>query len=295
MRSKKYIILIFILMAMSGFTRNSDKMDFWSTQKKGANGALHKFRPHWFEAAADVGLEFVRVAPDQLPAEERDFLIGDADNFTAINETDLALLKELLDTAHHNNIKVVLVMFSLPGCRWRQLNNDQDDYRLWQQYRFQEQAFEFWRQLAGRLKDHPAIVAYNPLNEPHPAKWLGMETPTKEFFTWQKKVKDTPADLNHFNRRMVAAIRSVDPHTPIMLDGYFYADAKGLPFIEPVDDPQILYAFHNIARWGGLDYELGAEKLGWAFWQALERGEDAEKYKNRHDNPIWHVLKREFR
>jgi hypothetical protein len=367
-------------------------MDFWSTQKKGANGALHKFRPDWFEAAAEVGLQFVRFAPDQLPAEDRDFLIGNADNFTAINQTDLALLIKLLDVAEANHVKVVLVMYSLPGCRWRQLNNDVDDFRLWQDENFQQQAVEFWRQLADRLKNHPAIVAYNPLNEPHPAKSLGMETPTKEFIDWQKKAKETPADLNRFNRRMVAAIRSVDPHTPIMLDGYFYADATGMPFIEPIDETNILYAFHNIApwqfaayrinkeryaypskmpnkpnesgvpwtfenlakridpvvefavknkipshhiiasefwcdrrvsgckeyladavklynskgwhwafyafrsdgNWGGLDYELGAEKLGWAFWQAVERGEDPEHYKNRHDNPIWDVLKREF-
>ncbi len=367
-------------------------MLFWSTQKKGANGALNTFRPEWFAAAADVGLQFVRFAPDNLPADERDFLIGNADDFTGINDNDFALLWQLLDTAQTNSVNVVLVMYSLPGCRWRQKNGDVNDARLWRDETFQIQAIEFWRQLALRLKDHPAVVAYNPLNEPHPDQSFGFEDPTPDFVRWFEKSKNTPADLNLFNRRMVAAIRSVDPATPIMLDGYFFADAKGLPFVEPVNDEKTLYAFHNITpwsfaafrinkgrysypdtmpnvwdgpgmpwtfddlaqrldpviefadshnlpahriiasefwcdrrvsgckeyladairlynsknwhwafydfrsdgSWGGLDYELGSENLGTEFWQAVERGEDPEKYKNRHDNPIWNVLKEQF-
>jgi len=32
----------------------------------------------------------------------------------------------------------------------------------------------------------------------------------------------------------------------------------------------------------------------WRLWQTVERGEDADSYKNRHDKPIWEMLKREF-
>lgn len=387
------LLCVIFLSMFPASAQISTKMEFWATQKKGANGALNKFRTEWFSDAADVGLEFIRFAPDNLPANDRDFLIGNADDFTALDETDFMLLTRLLDEAHKNHLKIVLTMYSLPGCRWRQKNNDVDDARIWRDESFQNQAIEFWRQLALRLKDHPAIVAYNPLNEPHPDQAFGFEEPTPEFVKWFEKSKNTAADLNQFNRRMVAAIRSVDPATPIVLDGYFFADAKGFPFIEPVDDPNTLYAFHNIApwqfaafrinkerysypdklpnvwdgpgvpwtfetlatridpviefaakynipahriiasefwcdrrvsgckeyladviklynsknwhwafydfrsdgAWGGLDYELGADKLGWRFWQAVENGEDPEKYKNRHDNPIWDVLKREFR
>ena len=100
---------------------------------------------------------------DAWPAEGRDFLIGNADNFKAINETDLSLLIKALDEAERNGIKVVLTMVSLPGARWKQLNNDQDDARLWKDKKYHLQAFEFWRQLAARLKTHPAIV---PLQSP---------------------------------------------------------------------------------------------------------------------------------
>ncbi|MBN1481209.1 glycosyl hydrolase family 5 [candidate division KSB1 bacterium] len=390
--TRKIVLLCLLLMQVPSFSDSSEKMAFWSVQKRGANGALHKFRPEWFKAAADVGLEFIRFAPDKLPAAERDFLIGNADHFTSLNETDFALLGQILDIAHHYHLKIVLVMYSLPGCRWRQHNDDVDDSRIWQDEYFQEQAFAFWRQLAFRLKNFPAIVAYNPLNEPHPEQAFGFEEPTKEFVEWFEKYKNTTADLNKFNRLMLAAIRSVDPDTPVMLDGYFFADVKGMPFNEPVDDVKTLYTFHNIApwqfaafrinkgrysypdkmpnfwdapgvpwrfvdlenrvdpvvafsakhdipahriiasefwcdrrvpgckeyltdaitiynfhqwhwafydfrsdgNWGGLDYELGTEKLDWKFWQAVENGEDGEPFKNRHDNPIWHVLQKEL-
>lgn len=42
-----------------------------------------------------------------------------------------------------------------------------------------------------------------------------------------------------------------------------------------------------------MDYELGAGRLGWKYWQAIEVGEQPEKL--RGDNPLFDVLKREFR
>lgn len=59
-----------------------------------------------------------------------------------------------------------LTVVSLPGARWKQLNGDRDDARLWRDAAFQAQAEAFWRELAEHLRGHPAIVAWNPLNEP---------------------------------------------------------------------------------------------------------------------------------
>jgi hypothetical protein len=49
-------------------------------------------------------------------------------------------------------------MISPPGARWRQLNGDRDDGRLWRDERFQDQAVAFWRDLTQRLTDHPAVT-----------------------------------------------------------------------------------------------------------------------------------------
>jgi hypothetical protein len=70
----------------------------------------------------------------------RDFLIGDASHFHGLVPEDLQKQEQVLGWAEAEGMPVVLGMLSLPGCRWRQLNGGRDDYRLWNEERFQEQA-----------------------------------------------------------------------------------------------------------------------------------------------------------
>jgi endoglucanase len=386
--------LCFLALRLAGeaIAAEPGALAFWERQRKGANCQNQRVGPEYWKAAADVGLEFVRLLPDAWPTRNRDFLMGSADGFTALDERDLAVLVRALGDAHAAGVKVVLAPISLPGARWKQLNGGKDDGRLWRDAAFQGQAEAFWRQLAGRLRGHPAIAAYNPLNEPHPERAFGFEAPGDEGFAeWHARAKGTPADLDAFNRRMVAAIRSIDPDTPILLDGWFYASPAGLSLLEPVEAEGILYSFHfydpweystfrvnqgrwsyperlpgpggkavrggadamreqvapvlrwarargipasriaaaefgvdrrvggaqayleNLVRvlnehgwhwafyafrgdgdWTGLDYEIGFDRVDPRIWDAAKRGEDPERYKRRHDNPLWQVLRREL-
>jgi hypothetical protein len=220
-------------------------------------------RDYW-QAAAGAGLEFIRLLPDAWPAAERDFLLGSADDFKAIDERDLAVLMRSLDDASKADVKVVLAMLSLPGARWRQLNEDQDDGRLWRDEEYQRQAMEFWAQLARRLRGHPALVAYNPLNEPHSEREFGFEDPDeKKFSEWLVGSRGTAADVNRFNRRVVQAIRSVDPDTPILLDGWFYASPAGLSCLDAVDATNVLYAFHFYEPWEYTTFRVNADRYAY--------------------------------
>ncbi len=386
MRAPKAGLALFLFAAPA---LGQEPLRFWDQQRKGANCQNRRVGPEYWKAAAAAGLEFVRLLPDAWPTRNRDFLMGSADRFTALDEPDLATLVRALDDAHAAGVRVVLAPISLPGARWRQLNDNRDDGRLWRDAAFQAQAEAFWRQLATRLRGHPALVAYNPLNEPHPERAFGFEGPgEKGFSEWHAKVKGTPADLDAFNRRMVAVIREADRDTPILLDGWFYASPEGLALLEPVEASGLLYAFHfyepwdyttfrvnggryaypdrlpgpggTTARWSadtmrarvapvvrwarahavapsrivaaefgvdrrvggalpylsdlvavldengwhrafyafrgdgdwtGLDYELGFDRVDPRIWDAEKRGEDPEKYKRRHDNPLWRALK----
>ncbi len=370
----------------------NDKMQFWETQRKGANGCGGINHRAWFQAASELGLEFIRLSPVTWKAAQRDFLIGDADEYTGIPEPDLEKLIQVLDIADSCGVKIVLTMFGLPGARYRQHNDYKFDYRLWIDEKYQKQALQFWKDLAKELKNHPAIVAYNPLNEPHPARKDGFESGSKEFEAWLEKNQDGTADLNRFNRRMVNAIREVDPDTPILLDCWFHACPDGMRYLQPLKDENIIYSFHfyepwifvtyrvnkdrfsypakmpvggtdetqawtlNTLRdrlqpvvdwakrhtipanriaagefgcdrrvsgakqyigdlidqfnarqwhwafysfrspdWDGLDYELGTEKLGWKYWQARESGKSHEELIQRRDNPLFDVIKKEFK
>src|SRR5262245_49816587 len=241
---------------LAGTTRHSWKLEFWDRQRKGANCQNESVTPEYWRAARSAGIQFIRLAPNAWPTARRDFLIGSADSFRTLDSTDLARLRSLRRDAHRADIKVVLTMFSLPGARWRQLNDDQDDARLWTRPGFREQACEFWRQLAAELRGDSALVAYNPLNEPHPERAFRMSAGHPRFPTWRDSIRGTAADLDAFNRDIVAAIRASDPETPIILDGWSYSAPEGLVFVEPVDDSSVLYALHNFGPWEVMTYRI---------------------------------------
>ena len=259
----RLLIVSLVILFSSKASASNEKLGFWDVQRKGANGDA-KNPDAWFKAAADVGIEFVRLAPVAWEAEGRDFLLGDADNFTGIPERDYEKLENALDIAHRHGVKIVLTMFSLPGARNRQFNDYKFDYRLWTDEKYQEQALAFWKELATRLKDHPAIVGYNPLNEPHPARKDGFENgDEKGFEKWLTKHKDTTADLNRFNRRIVKAIRSMDSETPIILNCWFHSSSNGFRYLDPVDDEAVLYAFHYYEPWVFSTYRVNKGRFSY--------------------------------
>ncbi len=387
-----------LLMSSAITAQANPKLAFWDQQRKGANGdggALYDSgtKPEeWFSAAAIAGIEYVRLTVANWKGKHKDFLMGDADQFTQLVPEDLAYLKQVLAIAHHYDVKVVLCMFQLPGARWRQLNNMKRDFRIWTDQAYQEQAIAYWEQLAGELKDDPAIVGYNILNEPHPS-WK--DHPDAEgqagFERWLQQAQGTSADLNVFYEKMVRRIRKIDTQTPIMLDAWQYASIEGFPYLKPLNDEAILYAFHFYGRWryatyrvnkgkfsypdkmptmeegktegwsegriaqeltpildwakkykiplhrivaaefgvdrrvagaeqfladtikslnakslhwafysfrsatwDGMDYELGTDKMGWKYWQAIKAGQKHEALITRRDNPLWNLFKVEL-
>ena len=303
------LIVILVALFSSKAPAANEKLAFWDVQRKGANGDAQKPEA-WFKAAADVGIEFVRLATATWQGEGRDFLLGNADNFTGIPEQDFAKLKSALDIAHRHEVKIVLTMFSLPGARNRQFNNYKFDYRLWTDEKYQEQALAFWKELAGRLKDHPAIVGYNPLNEPHPARKDGHQGENeKAFEKWLIRNKGTTADLNWFNRRMVKAIRSVDSETPIILNCWFHSAPKGFRYLDPLNDNAVLYAFHFYDPWEFTTYRVNKGRFSypdkmpvagsdatepWAKADLKARFQPVIDWAERHDVPASRITAEEF-
>jgi hypothetical protein len=228
----------------------SSPLSFWGTPRRGANFFNQVETRDRFRAAREAGIGWVRVVPDKWKGARRDFLIGDADDFRGLVLEDLARLEEVLGWAEAEGLPVLLGMLSLPGCRWVQLNDRREDHRLWNEDRYQEQAAAFWRELASRVKGHPAVVAWNPLNEPHPEREAGHDgADAPGFPAWLAARRGTAADLDRFYARIVSAIREVDPDTPILVEGYGHGSVTGLTYLSPVDDPAILYSFHFYEPW----------------------------------------------
>jgi aryl-phospho-beta-D-glucosidase BglC (GH1 family) len=245
---KKLPLFLLYLLATVFFNAGDaleSKMDYWNIQRKGANYFNQTPSADWFAAAKEMGIQFVRFAPDKWKCEKRDFLIGDADSFTEISYRDLEVLNTVLDQAQYHDIKVVITLLSLPGSRWKQNNQNKDDLRIWEQKEYRDQALHFWQTLAWLLKDHPAIAGYNILNEPHPERLSGISDYTQiNFQSWHESIRGSLADLNLFYHDVVSAIREVDPSTPIIVDTGLYATPWAITYLQPIEDEKIVYSFH---------------------------------------------------
>ena len=206
----------------------ADLITFWDRPQSGGN-SFNAAPPDqaYFDALAGTGARWVRLTFSKWKGQDRDFLIGDADAYAGLVPEDLALLRQVLDRADRAGLKVVIAPLSLPGRRWSQQNGGRYDDRLWQDMAFQDQAAEFWADLAKALKDHPAVAAYNILNEPAPEKAedLAESAPLAARRDWQA---GGTRDLPGFYARITDRIRAQDAVTPIMVDGGWYASPLSL-------------------------------------------------------------------
>ncbi|MDR2393141.1 MAG: glycoside hydrolase family 5 protein [Treponema sp.] len=234
-----------------------EKIAFWDSQvRRGANNMNEVPTQEWFQAAAALSIQWVRLAYDKWDTEAQDFLVGDTGNYQGLVPKDLQRLQEVLCWADAQGIRVVLTPLSLPGCRWRQHNNQRYDSRLWEAYRYQEMAIRFWVDLAQALQGYACIVAYNILNEPCPELGTAIQEQTavgdaQRFSRWYGQYKHTPRDLYDFYNRIIAGIRKVDKKTPIMVESGFYAQPPsyaGWP--GRLEDSKILYAVHMYEPYG---------------------------------------------
>ncbi|WP_218044231.1 glycoside hydrolase family 5 protein [Kiloniella majae] len=240
-------------MPLSALGQNdSDQNDasFWDQTRTGANAFNKQQTEAWFEDASDLGVSWVRLAFDKWESKHRDFLVGDADNYQGLVEEDFAKLEKALDWADGHNLKVVLSPLTLPGARYRQNNGFKYDSRLWRDPAFADQANRYWFDLVTRLKNHPAVAAYNIINEPAPELGTGLAEHgvpgnVERFMPWYETHKNTPADLYAFYSGIIKTIRSVDPKTMIMVDAGWYAQPTAFTYWPgPLPDHNVLYAFH---------------------------------------------------
>lgn len=252
-------LLILLLAAVSGALSQAprpaepspSKIARWDRTRRGTNLFNRVERPERLRAARSAGITLVRLAPNKWlngrPERELgDFLLGPRDRFAGIPPRDLGRLREVLDEAGALGLDVVLTMLSLPGSRWAQHNGGVEERRIWTDARAQDDAIRFWVELASALRDHPAVAAYNLRNEPSPER---AAVPLPDWYSgnyeaWYRTVRGTPADLNRFYARAVAAIRRVDPDTPIVLDAGFHSTPWAFEILEPVADDKAIYSFH---------------------------------------------------
>ena len=119
-------------LAVSTTLAAADLITFWDKPRHGGN-SFNRLPPDraYFDALKGHGATWVRLSFDKWQPAQRDFLIGDADNYQSLEADDLATLRATLDRAHAAGLKVVVAPLSLPWMRWSQNNGGLFDDRLW--------------------------------------------------------------------------------------------------------------------------------------------------------------------
>lgn len=242
----RLILFLISLLVLLPALAAEQKISYWDTPRKGANCFNAGPSEEWFAAAQQLGLEWVRLTFGKWQSKERDFLFGNLDDYQGLVVEDLHYLKKVLAWAEKYHIKLVITPLSLPGNRWIQKNNNKLDLRLWNEKLYWQQAASFWRDLARELNDHPAIYAYNLINEPIPEMQSGVAEhgDPKRFLSWYEQYRHSARDLPAFYRLLIKAIREVDQNTPIMLDAGWYAQPNAFTYWTKIPDDKLLYAFH---------------------------------------------------
>jgi hypothetical protein len=248
----KSICLLFLYTCFSlANAYGINKIDFWNNEsQRGTNFMNEVPTEEWFLDAKRINVKWVRLAYDKWETRQRDFLLGNADNYQGLVQEDLRVLKQVLAWADLYQLKIVISPLSLPGCRWTQNNNNRYDSRLWESYQYWDMAFRFWADLTRELKDYNCIVAYDILNEPSPEIQTGLKEQTiigeaDRFLQWYSQYKNTPRDLYDFYNKIIHAIRQIDGDTPIMVESGFYAQPSAYyEFPDKLADDKILYSIH---------------------------------------------------
>jgi endoglucanase len=151
------------------------------------------------------------------------------DDPTTLEGPGYAHLDRVVEWCRGEGVYVILDLHGAPGGQTGDNIDDSVGYPfLFESPESQELTIRLWRELARRYRDEPIVAGYDLLNEPI-AHYFDVE-------------KLNPL-LEPLYRRMVAAIREVDPHHVIFLGGaQWNSNFKvfGAPFA-----PNLAYTFHK--------------------------------------------------
>lgn len=142
---------------------------------------------------------------------------------------DIAWLDRCIEWCRKNGVYVIIDLQGAPGGQAKESPNVGEPSaggQFWRSQAFRDQAVDWWKMVAARYKDEPAVAFYDLLNE-------GTATPRYE-------------DLVDFYDRLYKEIRAIDPrHILVMEDVWGF---HRLPRPEDWGWENVVYSFHYYPR-----------------------------------------------
>lgn len=148
-----------------------------------------------------------------------------------LKEEGFERLDRVIDACARHNIYTIIDLHALPGCQNQHWHSDNPTHWafFWHHKHFQDRVVHLWEAMADRYRDNPWVAGYNPINEP--------ADPSGEV-------------IGPFYDRLGAAVRAIDPHHILFLDGNRYSTDFSM-FGDPL--PNTVYTAHDYALAGFVD------------------------------------------
>jgi hypothetical protein len=122
--------------------------------------------------------------------------------------------------------------------------------RVWGDAAAQAGWVAMWRETAQAYRGHPAVVGYLLMVEPNSSE-VGSDALNAldewDAAAFQERYGGTGYDWNQLHPPITAAIREVDPDTPILIGGNGYSAVDWLDFVTPTGDSRTVYIAHQYA------------------------------------------------
>lgn len=175
------------------------------------------------------GLNLIRIAVNyhHVESDERPFEVLP----TAFDHLDRAI-----EASARHGVYSIIDLHALPGSQNHHWHSDNSTHEpmLWRHPHFQDRTVNIWRAIADHYKDNVWVAGYNLMNEP---------------------ADETRAAVGPLYRRLVEAVRGIDPNHTIFLDGNTYSTEFDMFDDEPW--PNTVYTLHDYVPAGlgrGGDY-----------------------------------------
>jgi aryl-phospho-beta-D-glucosidase BglC (GH1 family) len=221
-----------------------------------------KFLDYFFTSSdakflASLGLSCIRI-----PLNHRHFL--DDLNPGVLRLDAFVLLDRIIDACASEGLYTIIDMHTFPGGQNQGWHSDAGIHKalFWDFMDLQDRMTNLWVEIARHYKDNTWVAGYNPMNEPGDPDHVNLQA-------WYKRVEK--------------AIREVDPHHILFLDGNTYA-MDFSAFKEVL--PNCVYAIHDYATMGfpaGEPY-VGTPEQNDHLRKTYER---KVEFMKSHGVPIW--------
>jgi endoglucanase len=170
---------------------------------------------------ASIGVNSVRIPLNYRHLED------DGDPFE-VKKEGFRHLDRAIAACAANEIYSIIDLHAVPGSQNQHWHSDNATHRavFWEQRQFQDRAVHLWEAIADHYKDQAWVAGYNLINEP---------------------ADESRTAIGPFYKRLVEAIRAVDPHHILFIDGNTYATEFDI-FEENWDNT--VYTCHDYVRSG---------------------------------------------